>query len=70
MPDGTDPKNKKTLTEAEKPVTAEATEFAQDRPSRKLLRLVLIVATLSVPVYYGGREVTSRIDYVYTEDSR
>ncbi|PPR73552.1 MAG: putative multidrug resistance protein EmrK [Alphaproteobacteria bacterium MarineAlpha3_Bin2] len=70
MPDGTDPKNKKTLTEAEKPVTAEATEFAQDRPSRKLLRLVLIVAILSVAVYYGGREVTSRIDYVYTEDSR
>ena len=70
MPDGTDPKKKKTLTEAEKPVTAEATEFAQDRPSRKLLRLVLIVAILSVAVYYGGREVTSRIDYVYTEDSR
>ena len=70
MPDGTDPKNKKTLTAAEKPVTAEATEFAQDRPSRKLLRLVLIVAILSVAVYYGGREVTSRIDYVYTEDSR
>jgi len=70
MPDGTDPKNKKTLTEAEKPVTAEATEFAQDRPSRKLLRLVLIAAILSVAVYYGGREVTSRIDYVYTEDSR
>jgi len=70
MPDGTDPKNKKTLTEAEKPVTAEATEFAQDRPSRKLLRLVLIVAILSVAVYCGGREVTSRIDYVYTEDSR
>jgi membrane fusion protein (multidrug efflux system) len=70
MPDGTDPKNKKTLTEAEKPVTAEATEFAQDRPSRKLMRLVLIVAILSVAVYYGGREVTSRIDYVYTEDSR
>ena len=70
MPDGTDPKNKKTLTEAEKPVTAEATEFAQDRPSRKLLRLVIIVAILSVAVYYGGREVTSRIDYVYTEDSR
>jgi len=70
MPDGADPKNKKTLTEAEKPVTAEATEFAQDRPSRKLLRLVLIVAILSVAVYYGGREVTSRIDYVYTEDSR
>jgi len=70
MPDGTDPKNKKTLTEAEKTVTAEATEFAQDRPSRKLLRLVLIVAILSVAVYYGGREVTSRIDYVYTEDSR
>jgi membrane fusion protein (multidrug efflux system) len=70
MPDGTDPKNKKTLTAAEKPVTAEATEFAQDRPSRKLLRLVLIAAILSVAVYYGGREVTSRIDYVYTEDSR
>ena len=70
MPDGTDPKNKKALTAAEKPVTAEATEFAQDRPSRKLLRLVLIVAILSVAVYYGGREVTSRIDYVYTEDSR
>ena len=70
MPDGTDPKNKKTLTEAEKPVTAEATEFAQDRPSRKLMRLVLIAAILSVAVYYGGREVTSRIDYVYTEDSR
>ena len=70
MPDGTDPKNKKTLTEAEKPVTAEATEFAQNRPSRKLMRLVLIAAILSVAVYYGGREVTSRIDYVYTEDSR
>ncbi|HIE19664.1 MAG TPA: HlyD family secretion protein [Rhodospirillales bacterium] len=70
MPDGADPKNKKTLTTAEKPVTAEATEFAQDRPSRKLLRLVLIAAILSVAVYYGGREVTSRIDYVYTEDSR
>ena len=70
MPDGTDPKNKKALTAAEKPVTAEATEFAQDRPSRKLLRLVLIAAILSVAVYYGGREVTSRIDYVYTEDSR
>ena len=70
MPDGTDPKNKKALTAAEKPVTAEATKFAQDRPSRKLLRLVLIAAILSVAVYYGGREVTSRIDYVYTEDSR
>ena len=50
MPDGTDPKNKKALTAAEKPVTAEATKFAQDRPSRKLLRLVLIAAILSVAV--------------------
>ncbi|MDA1089905.1 MAG: HlyD family secretion protein [Proteobacteria bacterium] len=73
MPDdGADQKEKKLpapKTEG-KAGTAEATDFSPVRGPRKVLRLGVIVTILAVAVFFGGREITNRINYVYTEDSR
>jgi len=66
MPDGADPKKKKAPVEEKSPAVGSAVAATPN----KALRLSIIGAILAIAVFFAGREVIHRINYVYTEDSR
>ena len=66
MPDGADPKKKKAPVEEKSPAVGSAVAATPN----KALRLRIIGAILAIAVFFAGREVIHRINYVYTEDSR
>ena len=80
MPDGANKKNKKSPAEpvVEKPPeTAPASQAgtpgapaAPGRGGLNGLRLPLIGLVLVVAVFFGGREIHNRVNYVYSDDSR
>ncbi len=68
MPDGADKKNKK------KPAETAAASQAAPGPvgggGLNGLRLPLIGLVIAVAVFFGGREIYDRINFVYSDDSR
>jgi membrane fusion protein (multidrug efflux system) len=63
MPDGAD----------KKPESTPASQVADAAPrpaSRRKLRPLIIVIVAAIVVFFGGREIYQRANYVYSEDSR
>ena len=44
--------------------------LASESQSRRTLRFILIASFISTTIFFGGREIYLRSNYIYTEDSR
>ncbi len=73
MPDGDDKKNKKKPDETASASPAPGAAAAPGRVDRgglNGLRLPLIGLVLVAAVFFGGREIYNRVNFVYSDDSR
>ena len=72
MPDGADKKNKKKPAEtaSASQVGAPGAIAASGREGLNGFRLPLIGLVLGVAVFFGGREIYNRVNFVYSDDSR
>jgi len=77
MPDGTDKKDKTAPAQKEtaKPAgdvepASPASPLKKDRGRHFKLRLGTVVAIVAVAVFFLGREIVHRVNYVYSYDSR
>ena len=69
MPDGADqkPDNAPASQAAEKPPTPTLTPGSG---SRRNMRFLIAATVAAIAVFFGGREIYHRMNYVYAEDSR
>lgn len=70
MPDGTDKKNKSEPELASPRGALENAPFKKDRGRHFKLRLAVVAGIVAIAVFFVGREVIHRVNYVYAYDSR